>query len=136
MRALTGYDRVTLIWGEGRAESTRGAFAAAATDAEDVPVILADADAGGVPLFPREEEESSVRDALMRACDDGSRARLTKGGIRACLRVPFVADGTAGEFRCDSRRARDPSFELHAAAELFAQLFAMRLEIDRLKSGA
>jgi hypothetical protein len=28
---------------------------------------------------------------------------------------------------------RRPSFELHAAAELFAQLFAMRLEIDRLK---
>jgi hypothetical protein len=27
-----------------------------------------------------------------------------------------------------------PSFEVHAAAELFAQLFAMRLEIDRLKS--
>jgi light-regulated signal transduction histidine kinase (bacteriophytochrome) len=40
-----------------------------------------------------------------------------------------------GEFRCESRTPRVPSFELHAAAELFAQLFAMRLEIDQLKNG-
>jgi light-regulated signal transduction histidine kinase (bacteriophytochrome) len=40
-----------------------------------------------------------------------------------------------GEFRCESRTPRAPSFELHAAAELFAQLFAMRLEIDQLKNG-
>jgi hypothetical protein len=57
---------------------------------------------------------------------------LREAGIRASLRVPFEAGGVKGEFRCDSRRARVPEFELHAAAELFAQLFAMRLEIDRL----
>lgn len=136
MRALTGYDRVTLAWGDARAESTRGAFEAAATDDEDVPVILVDASAGGVALFPREEGESSVADALLRGCDSGIRARMADGGVRGCLRVPFTADGSKGEFRCDSRRAREPNFELHAAAELFAQLFAMRLEIDRLKSGA
>jgi hypothetical protein len=49
------------------------------------------------------------------------------------MRVPFSVDGLEGEFRCDSRLPRAASFELHAAAELFAQLFAMRLEIDRLK---
>ena len=43
--------------------------------------------------------------------------------------------GVEGEFRCENRTPREPSFELHAAAELFAQLFAMRFEIDRLKSG-
>jgi len=41
---------------------------------------------------------------------------------------------TIGEFRMAHTRPRVPSFEVHAAAELFAQLFAMRLEIDRLKS--
>jgi hypothetical protein len=49
--------------------------------------------------------------------------------------VPFSVDDVTGEFRCDSRTARNPSFELHAAAELFAQLFAMRLEMDNLKNG-
>ncbi|MGE5564361.1 MAG: hypothetical protein ACM3ZV_13795 [Bacillota bacterium] len=136
MRALTGYDRVTLVWGDRRAESSRGAFDAAATDGADLPVILSDADAEVIALFPRDEAESSACDALLRACDRGTRAQLSRSGVRACLRIPFEADGIDGEFRCDSRRAREPSFELHAAAELFAQLFAMRLEIDRLKSGA
>ena len=39
-----------------------------------------------------------------------------------------------GEFRLAHTTPRHPSFELHAAAELFAQLFALRLEIDRLKN--
>jgi hypothetical protein len=136
MRALTGYDRVTLSWGEGGSESTRGAFEAGVTAGEDLPIILADASAGAIPLFPRGEEESSACDALMRACGSEARTRLEQRGILACLRVPFTSEGIAGEFRCDSRRAREPNFELHAAAELFAELFAVRLEIDRLKSGA
>jgi hypothetical protein len=56
-------------------------------------------------------------------------------GIRATLRVPFDIDGITGEFRCDSRVPRRPSFELHAAAELFAQLFVLRLQVDRLRTG-
>jgi light-regulated signal transduction histidine kinase (bacteriophytochrome) len=57
--------------------------------------------------------------------------------IRAVLRVGITLDGERiGEFRCDSRTPRRPSFELHAAAELFAQLFAMRLKIDRLRAPA
>jgi hypothetical protein len=46
------------------------------------------------------------------------------------LRIPFSAGGLACEFCCESRSPREPSFELHAAAELFAQMFAMRLAID------
>ena len=56
-------------------------------------------------------------------------------GVRAILRVPFSVDDVSGEFRCDCRKAREVNFEMHAAAELFAQLFAMRLEIDRFKNG-
>jgi hypothetical protein len=46
-------------------------------------------------------------------------------------RVPFSADGLDCEFCCESRTPRPANFELHAAAELFAQMFAMRLAIDK-----
>lgn len=132
MRALTGYDRVTLTIGDRRAESTRGAFASVA-DPADLPMIVADANAAGVPLFPRDEEESSVGDALMRAPSREQQDKLGADGIRAILRVPFDSNGSSGEFCCESRTPREPNFEVHAAAELFAQLFAMRLQIDSLK---
>jgi light-regulated signal transduction histidine kinase (bacteriophytochrome) len=134
MRALTGYDRVTLVCGNERAESSRGAFVAP-NAMEDVPIILADVDAKSVPLFPRDAEDASAAAALMRAPDPAPLGRLRDQDIRACIRVPFAFDGISGEFRCDSRTPREPCFELHAAAELFAQLFAMRLEIDELKNG-
>jgi light-regulated signal transduction histidine kinase (bacteriophytochrome) len=133
MRALTGYDRVTLLWDEHRVESTRGAFDAMPIGDADLPAIVTDSQAPPVALFPRGEEDSSAHEALLRACDDKVRERLAAAGICACIRVPFSANGVEGEFRCESRRARPASFELHAAAELFAQLFAMQLEIDRLK---
>lgn len=136
MRALTGYDRVTLLCGEDSAESSRGAFAAAAIEGGKLPVIVADARADPVALFPTNADESSAGSALMRACGSNERQRLADAGVSACLHVPFSVDGILGEFRCDSRRPREPDFELHAAAELFAQVFAMRLEIDRLKSAA
>jgi light-regulated signal transduction histidine kinase (bacteriophytochrome) len=132
MRALTGYDRVTLICGDERAESSRSAFAAP-NAVEDVPAIIADTEARHVPLFPGRLDDSSAADALMRVADSDALATLREQGVRASLRIPFAVDGISGEFRCDSRTPREPCFELHAAAELFAQLFAMRLEIDRLK---
>jgi light-regulated signal transduction histidine kinase (bacteriophytochrome) len=134
MRALTGYDRVTLICPGARAESCRGAFNAQAAAKDDVPAIIADINAEPVALFPNDVEESSASAALLRACDADTRFSLNQQGVRACLRIPFKGDGTKGEFRCDSRTQRAPNFELHAAAELFAQLFAMRLEIDKLRN--
>jgi light-regulated signal transduction histidine kinase (bacteriophytochrome) len=135
MRALTGYDRVTFECGNERAESSRGTFPRPASTDDDLPAILSDAQAKPVPIFPRDEEESSAGDAVMRSCEPKLLAKLLSDDVRACLRVSFSGDGVEGEFRCDSRRPREPSFELHAAAELFAQLFAMRLEIDRIKHG-
>jgi len=130
MRALTGYDRVTLVCGGQRAESSRGPFAGPADMETALPAIVADTKSAAVPIFPRDEPETSAADALMRAPEPSIGA-----DVRASMRVPFHVDGLSGEFRCDSRTPRDPSFELHAAAELFAQLFAMRLEIDQLKNG-
>lgn len=133
MRALTGYDRVTLICGDQRAESSRGAFQGSTSADDDLPPIVADTNAEGVALFPRDAEESSAHDALLRTCNSDAAENLRNHGIRACMRIPFTVDGIVGEFRSDSRTRREPCFELHAAAELFAQLFAMRLEIDRLR---
>jgi len=134
MRALTGYDRVTLTCGSQRAESCRGAFTASAELSADVPAIIADIEAQPVGLFPRNPEETSVEDALMRSCGGGALEQLRREGVRSVLCAPFSVDDVSGEFRCDSRTPRQPHFELHAAAELFAQLFAMRLEIDRFRN--
>ena len=134
MRALTGYDRISLFHGDRRAESSRNSFEGHAAADDDVPAIVADSELGSVALFPREPGHDSGPGPLMAACSAGLRERLKQQGVRASLRVPFSANGVAGEFRCESRTAREPCLELHAAAELFAQLFAMQLEIDRLKS--
>jgi len=133
MRALTGYDRVTLLCGDKRAESCRGPFAGPVDMTADLPMLISDIDAASVPVFPRNGEESSVQDALLRGAADLVLEGLRGAGTRSVMRVPFSSDGWTGEFRCDSRTPREPSLELHAAAELFAQLFAMRLEIDSQK---
>jgi hypothetical protein len=66
----------------------------------------------------------------MRAPDVKQERELKAAGVKAILRVPFTAAGQACEFRCENRAPREPRFELHAAAELYAQLFALRLELD------
>jgi hypothetical protein len=133
MRALTGYDRVTLVLGDRRSESSRGPFAAPADMSAQLPAIVADTEAEAVALFPRSDEDESIGQALTRAPDRGALDALAATGARSSLRVPFRDDCVEGEFRCECRTACEPSFELHAAAELFAQLFALRLEIDQLK---
>jgi light-regulated signal transduction histidine kinase (bacteriophytochrome) len=137
MRALTGYDRVTLTCGDHSAESSRGAFPGPARTIADLPPIVADSEASGVSIFPREPDETSASAALLRAPSEAIVQELRAQGVRSSLCVPLMLNGeSVGEFRCDCRTARPANFEIHAAAELFAQLFAMRLEIDELKTGA
>jgi light-regulated signal transduction histidine kinase (bacteriophytochrome) len=133
MRALTGYDRVTLTHGDQRAESSRGSFTSPA-DPEELPIIVADAGSPGVGIYPRHTEDASARDALLRSPSEEQRSKLRANGIAAILRIPFSAAGANCEFCCESRSPQLPSFELHAAAELFAQMFALRLELDRATS--
>lgn len=130
MRALTGYDRVTLTCGDRRSESSRGAFASSSNSA-GLPRLIGDSEATGISVFPREIDETSIEAALMREPSEEERKLLGKQGIRALLRIPFDAGGLGCEFCCESRTSREPNFELHAAAELFAQMFAMRLAIDK-----
>ena len=130
MRALTGYDRVTLSCGDQRAESSRGAFGGS-VDPANLPILVSDTENEGVGLFPREDEDTAAHAALMRAPERADCRELGEKGIKAMLRVPFRADGLSCDFCCESRSPRDPDLELHAAAELFAQMFAMRLAIDK-----
>lgn len=131
MRALTGFDRVTLDWAGDRAESSRGNFTGPARPLADLPPIVSDCDGAAVTLYPRERGDAPAIGALLRAPSDSARTGLREQGVGATLRVPFTAAGQDGEFRADSRAPRAPGFELHAAAELFAQMFAMRVEMNR-----
>jgi light-regulated signal transduction histidine kinase (bacteriophytochrome) len=138
MRALTNFDRVTLLAGKAKATSSRTGVpfraGANATLSKDVPPLVADSSAAVVPVFPRDDPDSAIGIALLRAPSAGQLAELTERGFASTMRVPAVLHGeTIGEFRLAHTKPRRPDLEVHAAAELFAQLFAMQLEIDRLK---
>ena len=126
MRALTGFDRVTLMMGEERVESSRGKLAELAVSG-DLPAIVADSSAKPVGLFPG-DEKAPIDQALLRSPTLKQIQELKEAGIASTLHVLIVRAGEiVGHFRCDNRTARQPSFELHAAAELFAQIFGMLL---------
>jgi light-regulated signal transduction histidine kinase (bacteriophytochrome) len=130
MRALTGYDRVTLNCGGERSESSRGSLGSP-IDPADLPILIADTETTAVSLFPRQSEDTSAHGALMRAPEENDRRKLREQGIRSMLRVPFTAGGLSSEFCCENRSPRAPSFEMHAAAELFAQMFALQFALDK-----
>ena len=126
MRALTGFDRATLTLGDERVESARGTMAELHLDGE-LPPIVANTGEDTVALFP-DKPGDPVSSALLRAPTGEQLEALRSAGIASVLRVPVSVDGEAiGSFECDNRNARPPSFELHAAAELFAQIFGMML---------
>jgi len=140
MRALTAFDRVTLLVGRFKSTSSRTGVpfrsGANATLSDDFPALVPDSSAGVVPLFPREDDDTVIADALLRTPSADQVAELGARGFASTMRVPVTIEGKkVGEFRLAHMKARRPNFELHAAAELFAQLFAMRLEIDRLRTG-
>ena len=137
MRALTGFDRVRVCIGDEQAESARGAFAA------DGPLsgrpfdtrVVEDVDADAVPVFPRRAYHRSVEQAIFRAPSSAECDLLRAHGVAATMSVPIRrGEETIGWFHCDHRKKRSSDLETHAAALLFGQMFAMQLEIARLKS--
>jgi light-regulated signal transduction histidine kinase (bacteriophytochrome) len=102
---------------------------------DDLPSLVSDAAADGMPIFPREDQDSASVAALLRAPNGEQKAQLEERGFVATMRVPIVLDGKLlGEFRMAHTRSRQPSFELQAAAELFAQFVALRWQADQLSS--
>lgn len=139
MRALTSFDRVTLLLDGSKSTSSRTGvpFRSGANEtlSDDLPMIVPNSAATSISIFPHHDEDSAVAAALLKAPTAGQATELNDRGFASTMRVPVVLNGEKiGEFRLAHTTARRPSFELHAAAELFAQLFALRLEIDRLKN--
>lgn len=134
MRALTGFDRVTVDCGGQTAESCRaGARFPAPGNAAIGPKLVAAADCAAVPMFPRNAAAAPLDMALLCAPSAAEADDLEKQGIAASLRVAMIRGGqTVGHFRCDNAAPRQCGFETYAAAELYAQMFALQLEIDRL----
>ena len=139
MRALTGYDRVTLLVGDSKATSSRSGVpfrsGANATLSEGLPALVANSAAPPVPVFPRAGDDAAADAALLRAPAAHEQTQLSDRGFASTMRVPIEFESTKiGEFRLAHTTPRAPNFELHAAAELFAQMFALRLELGRLKT--
>jgi light-regulated signal transduction histidine kinase (bacteriophytochrome) len=139
MRALTSFDRVTLLLGGSKSTSSRTGvpFRSGANEtlSDDLPLLVPNSAAAGIPIFPRDGEDSAIATALLRAPTGDQRNELANRGFASTMRVPVVLNsGRIGEFRVAHTIARHVSFELQAAAELFAQMFALHLEIDRLKN--
>ena len=139
MRALTGYDRVTLLVGGSKATSDRSgvpfASGANASLSDGFPAIVSNSATTVVPIFPRRDGDVAIAAALLRAPTDSETAELNERGFASTMRIPIVRNSeSVGEFRLAHTRPLAPNFETHAAAELFAQLFAVQLEIDQLKN--
>lgn len=133
LRALTGYDQCSIICGDQTAHSSRASSSDTANIA-DLPGIVADTTDVPVPIFPRRPGDHSVAHALLRSPSIDSLQQLRVHEICSAMSIPVTFDGqSVGRIRCESRSPIQPNFELHAAAELFAQMLALRLEVDRLR---
>ena len=131
MRALTGFDSVTLTLGSDCATSSRSACEPrpATSGTSALPAIISDTGVKPVALFPRSPEDVAVGSALLRSPPTAQLDTLRAAGIRSMLNVPLMHGGEiVGGFECDNFTVRTTSIELHAAAELFAQVVAMRLD--------
>ena len=107
-----------------------------ASATEDLPGIIADTADAPVPIFPRRFGDRSIARALLRSPSPDALKLLRDQQIGSAMTIPLSFEGLpTGHIRCESRSAREPSFELHAAAELFAQMLGLRLEVDRLRGG-
>ena len=132
LRALTGYAQCSILYGTQTAHSSRSSSSDTANIA-DLPGIVADTATAPVPVFPRKPGDNSIGRALLRSPSLASLQQLRVHEICSAMSIPITFDDQpVGRIRCESRSPVQPSFELHAAAELFAQMLALRLEIDRL----
>ena len=137
IRALTGCDRSLVLCrdeaGERTAHSSRGRGADSGP-LPDLPAIVADTAAAAVPLFPRRPGDRAIARALLRSPSAEALQQLREQGFASAISVPLCFEGRElGVIQCLSRSARAPNLEMHSAAELFAQLLALRLEVDRLR---
>jgi light-regulated signal transduction histidine kinase (bacteriophytochrome) len=142
LRALTGFDSVTLFrfdrdgHASRIAEDARGAAPTAALCPPPETRLLAEIGRQMVTLEP-EAPPALVERALLRASTDEEAAAAGRQGASSSLAVPLVSAGVPwGVAVCLSRSPRQPTLDRIAAAELFAEMLAMRAELCELRAGA
>lgn len=138
-RALTGCDSVALLGaaGECLASSTRGGLAAGLPlirPAGPIPgrlLAVADIAAEPVALFPQASRNAILADAMLASLPADTAAELAVAGVRALFEVPVrIAGETWGAFIAHHRSPRPCRLEEQAAAEMFAQIFALHVQLD------
>lgn len=159
VRALTGFDRVmvTRFDSDGSgvvvAESARGAidsFVGAHIPATSIAAyeraayrrsplhVIADVEAEPVAILggaPGNDHGPDLARAVLRSASIGQIDQLRAMGARASVSMALeVGDALWGIISCHHESPRRVSFERRAMAELFARMFAMRIEIAALKS--
>lgn len=158
VRALTGFDRVMVYRfdrdGSGVvvAEAARagiGSFLDLRYPASDIPQqarelylrtpfrIIADVEADPVPIVPRLDETGAPIDlslSVLRSVSPIHIEYLKNMGVGASLSISIIVEGQLwGLFACHHYGPRRPSFERRSIAELFGQMFALKLESHERK---
>ncbi|WP_404334647.1 HWE histidine kinase domain-containing protein [Sphingomonas sp. MMS12-HWE2-04] len=153
VRALTGFDRVMVYRfdrdGSGvvvaeAARSGIGSFLHLRYPASDIPQqarklyirtpfrIIADVNADPVPIVPRRDETGAPIDlslSVLRSVSPIHIEYLQNMGVGASLSISIIVEGKLwGLFACHHYAPRRPSFERRSVAELFGQMFALKLE--------
>ncbi|WP_037504161.1 HWE histidine kinase domain-containing protein [Sphingomonas jaspsi] len=153
VRALTGFDRVMVYKfdqdgsGEVVSESAKsgiGSFLGLHYPATDIPKqarelykrnllrVITDIDAEPVPILPVLDELKQPIDlslSVLRSVSPIHIEYLRNMGVRASMSVSIIVAGELwGLVACHHYSPRCPSFERRSVAELFAQMFAMRIE--------
>jgi light-regulated signal transduction histidine kinase (bacteriophytochrome) len=158
VRALTGFDRVMIYRfdhdGSGHvvAESAKsgiGSFLGLHYPPTDIPRqarelykrsllrVITDIDAVPVPLVPQLDEKGRPMDlslSVLRAVSPIHIEYLRNMGVRASMSISIIVEGELwGLIACHHYAPRCPAFERRSVAELFAQMFAMRIETRERK---
>ena len=88
-----------------------------------------------VPIVPQLDEQKQPLDlslSVLRSVSPIHIEYLRNMGVRASMSISIVVEGELwGLIACHHYSPRCPSFERRSVAELFAQMFAMRIETPR-----
>jgi light-regulated signal transduction histidine kinase (bacteriophytochrome)/CheY-like chemotaxis protein len=162
VRALTGFDRVMVYRfdadGSGQvvAEAARsgiGSFLDLRYPASDIPLqarrlylrtpfrIIPDIEAAPSPIYPRLDERGQPLDlslSVLRSVSPIHIEYLRNMGVGASMSISIVIEGRLwGLFACHHYDGpRLPGFERRSIAELFGQMFALKLESRERKAMA
>lgn len=159
VRALTGFDRVMVYQfdehGSGAvvAESAKpgiGSFLGLHYPASDIPKqarelykrnllrVITDIDSVPVPIVPALNERRQPLDlslSVLRSVSPIHIEYLRNMGVRASMSISILVEGELwGLVACHHYSPRRPSFERRSVAELFAQMFSMRIESRERKA--